>query len=369
MRRHKFLRKALVGTAGMALGISGLLTASCKRPKMEVTSKMKFRICLPVVLFLFVIAANNAFAANYIKVATIGALPSLDKNQDPQKLVSQVIAFWQRKLNQVLPDKPDLIVLPECSDFSDAGKEYIRVRKNQVLDYFASVAKANHCYVAFGMIREESEGVWRNSCVILDRNGGIAGIYNKNFPMVEEMEEGTKAGKEASVFQCDFGRVVVAICFDLNFDELRERYVSEKPDVILFCSMYHGGFIQSLWAYKCRAFFIGSIGAEGTPSEIRNPMGEIVATSTNACDFAIARINLDYKLVHHDYNYSKLTALKEKYGAGVTITDGGLLDVVLVASEEKNVTVDQMLREFNIELLDDYFNDDRNFRLKKDIMK
>ena len=138
---------------------------------MEKTNKMNFRIFVPVVLFLFGIAAGNALAANYITVATIGASPSLDKNQDPQKLVNQVIAFWKRELNQVLPDKPDLIVLPEFCDLSGAGNEYLRVRKNQVLDYFSSVAKDHHCYIAFGMKREESEGVWRNSCVILDRNG------------------------------------------------------------------------------------------------------------------------------------------------------------------------------------------------------
>ena len=331
---------------------------------MRKTSKMKFRICIPVVLFLFVIAASNAFAANYITVATIGAAPSLDKNQDPKKLVNQVITFWKQELNQVLPDKPDLIVLPEYCDLSGAGDEYLRVRKNQVLDYFASVAKANHCYIAFGMKREESERVWRNSCVILDRNGGIAGIYDKNFPMVEEMEEGIKAGKEAHVFHCDFGTVGVAICFDLNFDELREQYAAKKPDLIIFSSMYHGGLAQSIWAYTCRSYFVGSV-YKGVPSEIRNPMGEIVATSTNYCDFAITRINLDCKLVHHDYTHGKLTALKEKYGAAVTITDGGTLDVVLVASEDKNVTAIQMIREFNIELLDDYFNRDRDFRLKK----
>jgi len=329
---------------------------------------MKFRICIPVVLFLFVIAASNAFAANYITVATIGAAPSLDKNQDPKKLVNQVITFWKQELNQVLPDKPDLIVLPEYCDLSGAGDEYLRVRKNQVLDYFASVAKANHCYIAFGMKREESEGVWRNSCVILDREGRIAGIYDKSFPTIGEMEEGIKAGKEAPVFQCDFGRVAVAICFDLNFDELRERYASEKPDLILFSSMYHGGLAQGIWAYTCRAFFIGSV-YKGTPSEIRNPMGEIVATSTNYYDFAVTRINLDCKLVHLDYNRRKLTALKEKYGTAVTISDPGKLASVLVTSEDKNVSVDQMIKEFDIELLDNYFNRARNFRLKKGNMK
>ncbi|MFH1965903.1 MAG: carbon-nitrogen hydrolase family protein [Acidobacteriota bacterium] len=328
----------------------------------------KLRIYIPFILILLSVAANNALAANYITVAAIGAAPSMDKNQDPQKLVDQVIEFWKHELKQVLPDKPDLIVLPEFCDLSGAGNEYLRVRKNQVLDYFASVAKYNRCYLAFGMRREESEGVWRNSCVILDRSGVIAGIYDKNFPTIGEMENGIKAGKEAPVFQCDFGSVAVAICFDLNFDELREEYVNKNPDLILFPSMYHGGLVQSNWAYTCRSHFIGAL-HKGTPSEIRNPLGEVIATNTNYFDFTVARINLDCKLVHLDYNWSKLTALKEKYGASVTITDPGKLASVLIASEDENITIDQMIREFDIEILDNYLNRARAFRLKKGNMQ
>jgi len=326
--------------------------------------QMNIRAGFSIALVLIFVSAVKLSAANYITVATIGAAPSIDRNQDPQKIVSQVISFWQRELDQVLPDKPDLIVLPEFCDMSGAGDAYLKVRKNQVLEYFAGVASTNRCYIAFGMLREDSEGVRRNSCVLLDRNGKIAGIYDKNFPTIGEMEKGTKAGREAPIFQCDFGSVAIAICFDLNFDELRLQYAAKKPDVVLFSSMYHGGIVQGLWAYSCRSYFIGSV-YRGTPSEIRDPTGEIIASTTNYYDFAVARINLDCKLVHLDYNQSRLTALKAKYGPGVTITDPGKLASVLVASEEKNVTVGQMIKEFDLELLDDYLNRSREFRIEK----
>src|SRR5665648_179910 len=125
--------------------------------------------------------------------------------------------------------------------------KYYKVRKNQILDYFAKEAKANHCYIAFGTKREEN-GIWWNSCIILNREGSVAGIYNKNFPTIDEMDQGIKASTETPVFQCDCGRVACAICFDLNFDDLREKYEVQKPDIILFPSMYHGGLEQMKWA-------------------------------------------------------------------------------------------------------------------------
>ncbi len=244
----------------------------------------------------------------------------------------------------------------------DERADYLRVRKDQISDFFASEAKAHHCYIAFGIRRQVEDGSWRNSCIIVDRNGKIAGIYNKNYPTIGDMKSGVKAGAKPSLIQCDFGTVGCAICFDLNFDELRRAYVKLQPDIIVFPSQYHGGLVQDYWAFSCHSFFVGSMIFRGIPSEIRNPLGEVVATSTNYFDFAVTRINLDCEVVHLDNNWSKLDSLKAKYGEAVSIHDPGKLGPVLVSSEDQSVTVDQMISEFNIELFNDYFNRSRRFR-------
>lgn len=333
------------------------------------TNPRTCRLLSVVVYISFVWLCIPLKASNYVTVATIGGqVPTLDKTQVIQKQVDQVKKFWQEKLAKVFPDKPDLIVLPELCDFSQGmtGEEkekYLRVRKNQIQAFFASEAKANHCYIAFGMLREIEDGSWRNSCIIVDREGNVAGIYNKNFPTIEEMKVGVKAGTRSSIIKCDFGNVGCAICFDLNFDELRQVYEKLKPNIILFPSMYHGGMMQSYWAYSCKSFFIGSMAFRDIPSEIINPLGEVVVSSTNYFDYAVAKINLDNRLVHLDCNWEKLTRLKEKYGNKVIIKDPGKLGVVLLTSEDEKVTVDQMIKEFGIELLDDYFDRSRKCRL------
>ena len=338
-------------------------------------SKQKILCCSLATLLVFFLVCNNAWGRNYVKIATIGAVsPHLDQNQVPQKIVEQMIGFWQRELAQVLPDQPDMIVLPEICDQpggmnTEKKLQYYKARKNQVMEYFASVAKENHCYIAFGTTRQLEDGSWRNSCVLLDRTGNTAGIYNKNFPTIGEMTNGIKAGKEAPVFQCDFGKVACAICFDLNFDELRQRYAKQKPDIILFPSMYHGGLAQSNWAYSCRAFFIGSVGVVNLPSEIRNPLGKVIASSTNYFHYTVATINLDYCLAHLDNNWAKLRALKKKYGKNVIIADPGKIGSVLLTSEHETISIDKMVKEFEITLLDEYLNNSREYRQKPGIME
>ncbi len=301
----------------------------------------------------------SAKKRGHVRIATLGSRsPSVDASAEPQRIVERMIAHWRGRFAQVLPDEPDLIVVPEACDRPgglslEKRLAYYRVRKDQVRDSFAQVAKENRCYIVYSAAREMDDGTWRNSSVLIGRDGRTVGTYNKNHVVIEETTQGgILCGREAPVFECDFGRVAFAICFDLNFDELRLKYAKAKPDLIVFSSMYHGGLMQAYWAYSCRVHFVGAIA--GLPCEIRDPQGDVIASSTNYFDFVVADVNLDCRLAHLDYNWSRLRALKAKYGPKVTIKDPGFLGSVLITSEHETITADQMIAEFEIELLDDY---------------
>ena len=330
---------------------------------------MKYLIFIIWLLVTSCIHCIDVQAINRVKIATIGggygAVNVGNERNDMQKVVDRMIAYWKQEINKVLMYQPDLIVLTEICDHpgglnSQEQTEYYKVRKNQVQDFFASVAKENRCYIAYGTKREE-KGIWYNSCVVLDREGKVAGIYDKNYPTVYEMPD-IKPGTETPIIQCDFGRVGCVICFDLNFDELRERYTALKPDLLLFVSLYHGGLVQAQWAFSCRSYFVCSHGSLAAPSEIRNPFGEVVATSTNYHNYAVATVNLDRKMAHLDENWGKLTALKQKYGDKVIISDPGRVGSVLITSEHDQVSAADMVKEFKIELLDDYLDRSRQKR-------
>ncbi|MCK5269210.1 MAG: carbon-nitrogen hydrolase family protein, partial [Sedimentisphaerales bacterium] len=192
-------------------------------------------------------AKTKAKKKGFVTIATIGASPlTVRAGTSPQNVVKRVISHWKHHFSRVLPDKPDLIVVPEACDrprglSREKIKEYYLIRKNQIQDYFAQVAKENNCYIVYSAKLQVKDGTWRNSSIMLDRKGKVAGIYNKNHPTIGENDGGILSGRDAPIIECDFGRVAFAICFDLNFDEIRLKYVKAKPDLILFSSMYHGG--------------------------------------------------------------------------------------------------------------------------------
>lgn len=280
-----------------------------------------------------------------------------------------MLAYIQQQLEYVLPDKPDLIVFPEaCDRFMfhslQQRQSYYQVRGNRIRDYLCQVAKENNCYIAYSAHRyvpEDKELPYRNSTQLINRKGEIEGIYDKNHLVPSELENGQiRYGTETPVFELDFGRVACAICFDLNFDELMYRYAAQKPELIVFSSMYHGGFVQQSWAYNCRAYFAGAI--YGKQSRILNPFGETLASSTEYYPFVTTTVNLDYALVHIDRNDAKYRAAKQKYGEKLTVHDPGGIGAVMLSYAGEDTTAWDIVREFDIMPLDDYFNECRAHR-------
>lgn len=324
---------------------------------------LRIKLILPL---LFV--GLHVIASGKIVVSTIGAvIPGYGDRKDMDNVVKEIIRFWDGQIGQVFPDRPDLILLPEFFDIPGGyttrlQEEFIKVRGSRVMDFISEKAKQNNCYIAFGTLQYDENGALRNSAILIDRKGRQTGVYHKNFPTIGEIESGIVAGTKSPVFECDFGKVGMAICFDLNFEELRNRFAEQKPDIMLFPSMYHGGHMQSNWAYACRSFFVGAISGRGTFSQVRDPLGEIIASTSNYNNYATTTVNLNSRLVHLGYNEGKLKALKNKYGNRITIKDPGNLGPVLVSCTDDNLHIDQILKEFEIENMHDYYNRSRAVR-------
>lgn len=296
----------------------------------------------------------------HVKVSTLAAVMPPTQHGILPAAVDQMVDYWRDNLSQVLPDRPDLIVTPEICDVCRAipdeqVPDYLRVRGTRLLDLFCETAKQHNCYIAYSAYREFGEENWLNTIHMIDRNGDIAGTYDKNHPTEGEMTMGCVPGADGPLIECDFGSVAGAICFDLNFDRLRLQYIKSRPDMVLFTSVYHGGLMQKYWAYSCRTHFVSCIGgAEFKPSHIIAPNGRTLASSTNYTNFATTTINLDCAVVHFDYHNEKFEAMKQKYGPEVQIDDTGHLAAVLVTSESDARTVNDLLEEFEITRLDDY---------------
>lgn len=310
--------------------------------------------------------------ARHITISCVTASPlALGPETSPEEALGAEIAHWEERINSVLDEEPDLIVLPEASDrpsvetYGDSNRliEYAIHRGDHVRNRLAEIAREAKTHIAYSALHFDSDRPF-NSTEFIDSTGKVVGSYSKNHLTMGEAEDtGLHYSDETPVFDLDFGRVGAVICFDLNFEELRDKYRNRGVELIVFSSEYHGGLMQNYWAYSLRSYLAASI-RPPAPSAIVSPLGETISQSTNYFSQVTAHVNLDYALAHLDGHWDKLVAMKKKYREGVSIDDPGRLGSVLITAESEDLSITDLLLEFEVEQLDDYLDRARLHRNK-----
>lgn len=247
----------------------------------------------------------------------------------------------------------DLIVL--CEGIEALGQDVNEAEETgkpgRILSLYLDYAAKEKCHIA-GSVKIRENGRVYNSIAFVSPKG-ILGAYHKTFLTQSEIDSGHSTGKGAVVIDSDIGRLGGAICFDLNCERLRREYAALKPDIICFASMFHGGLLQGLWAHESRAFFVSSLFFIG--GGIIDPFGRPVKLCDIYTDNPRARINLDRAMVHLDYNRDKFPLIEKKYLGEVVIDIPTNIGTALVYSLTDKRTAMDIVREFGLELVDDYF--------------
>ena len=198
-----------------------------------------------------------------------------------------------------------------------------------------------------------------NCAVLIGRKGEIVGVYRKNFPTHSELDNGITPGVETPVFETDFGRVGLCICFDLNYWEVGSGLCRNRAELVIWPSMWAGGRMLSKWAMEF-GFNMAAVWKE--QSTFVDVAGrEILAVKREARDrtgrspVVTARIDLDRRLLHPDYNLENLKALFKRHGPTAAFTEWLKQDCHLVfGSQVPGVSSDQLIEEFGLETMRAY---------------
>ena len=313
--------------------------------------------------------------AKEIKIVTFSFNPAVLKYKPQEEsIVDYEIEWLDKHIQPVLMEKPDLIVMPEvCDRPMDISREeittYYEARGSKVVEYLQGIARENKCYIAHCAVRKAKDGYNRNSVQMIDRQGNLIGFYDKNYlcPPGEVDYSNCRCGKDATIFECDFGKVGAVICYDLNFEEMRQKYKKLHPDLMLFCSAFGGGLMKNFFAFDVRSYFVSSC-AYDCPAEIINPLGETIRKTTNHYNYIVETLNLDYAIVHLDHNWAKIRAAREKYPL-LQLSDVGFIGVVMLTYEGTDTTAKEIVKEFDMRFADEYLDwarEQREIYLSKD---
>lgn len=282
--------------------------------------------------------------------------------------IEERIRIWEDFIDASALDKPDIILLPEHFLFTGMNYKKSEVAEllpegGAVTKFLSRKAKEYKSYIIACYYRKGEEGrrIY-NSAILFDRNGKIAGVYDKTYPTIGEMEEGISPGEGANVFKTDFGLIGATICFDFNFRELFTDYKRKGVKLICFLSAFRAGFQIPIVAYENQFFIVSS--TPGENSVIVDPLGRKLAESSMYGKIIFSKINLDFKIVHIDHNIEKVANLKKKYKEYVKIEVASPEAVYFLSSFHPEISIEEMVKEFEIETLDEYLLRSRKEREK-----
>jgi predicted amidohydrolase len=94
-----------------------------------------------------------------------------------------------------------------------------------------AAAKRNHVWVVASLPELDGNRLY-NTGVLLDRNGELKGTYRKVHMPLKEWKSGVIPGNEYPVFQTDFGKVAIQICYDWFFPEIAGIWSLKGAEIV-----------------------------------------------------------------------------------------------------------------------------------------
>jgi predicted amidohydrolase len=160
------------------------------------------------------------------------------------------------------------------------------------------LAKKHNCYIEACYNERDGQGVY-NTAVLIDRSGEIAGKYRKLYVPREEIESGITPGLEVPVFDTDFGRVGMMICWDVQYVGPAQLLALRGAEVILLPIWGGNEALIRARAIENQVFVVTS--GYDVQSWIIDPEGKTLAVASpvegEESAIAVAEVDLNRRYV------------------------------------------------------------------------
>jgi len=225
-------------------------------------------------------------AARQVRVASVNLRPR--NTRTAEESVRQFIDVIR---NSVKPDT-DIILLPEGITVVGTGKKYPEIAESipgPTTERLGEVARQKKAYIVAGIYEREGAAIY-NTAILLDRAGQLIGKYRKVYLPREEIEGGLTPGNDYPVFNTDFGKVGVMICWDLQYADPARALALRGAEMILMPIWGGNESLGKARAIENRVFLVSS--GYDYPTYIMDPDGELLAIAKEDRTVAQTTINL-----------------------------------------------------------------------------
>ena len=173
--------------------------------------------------------AAQAPTPRKVKVASI--------NHRPRGLKSaqENLDSFAKYINEAGEQKADIICLPEAMTLIGRGSDYLASAEpipGPSTEFLGKIAAKHKSYIVAGLLERDGKAAY-NTSVLIGRDGKLVGKYRKICLPRSEYDGGLAPGHEYPVFETDFGKVAMMICWDVAYPEIARELSARGAEMIL----------------------------------------------------------------------------------------------------------------------------------------
>jgi len=250
---------------------------------------------------------------------------------------------------------PDLAILTETSVTGEAGKDARACAvplEGPLREAFSRKASEHRCYIVAPTYLLAADGKrCSNAAILFGRDGAVAGIYRKVHLVVasdsETMESGSTLGTEVPVFQCDFGRLGIQICYDIEFDYGWNELARQGCDLVAWPTQSPQTATPAFRAMRGQYYIASSTWRNN--ASVFEPSGRIAAQIRPPESVLAYEIDLSYAILPWSARLENGKALRKKFGEGVGFHYYEDEDRGIFWSNDPRMTIREMVRSLGLE--------------------
>jgi predicted amidohydrolase len=249
----------------------------------------------------------------------------------------------------------DIAVLPEFAVTGEAPADIMASSvafDGPVRDAFVRQAREHHCYVVVPMylLEDKNKRICSNSAILIDRQGKVAGTYRKVHLAVangsDSLESGATPGKQVPVFDCDFGKLGIQICFDIRYDYGWSELARKGAELVVWPTQSPETSLPAFRAMQNRYYVVSSTWRNN--ASFFEPTGKISAQIKLPEQILVQQLDLSYAILPWSAKLKNGAALREKYGDKVGFHYYEDDDEGIFWSNDPRITVGQMVRSLGL---------------------
>jgi predicted amidohydrolase len=251
----------------------------------------------------------------------------------------------------------DLMIFPEFAIATGTGTnaaEQAVTLDGPVLDSLGAKAREHRTWIVMPMTLREPDRI-SNAAVLIDRSGEVAGIYRKTHPISDDsgvFEGGITPGSSYPVFDTDFGRLGILICWDMSYDESWRALAESGAEIIAVPTASPQTLRPSSEALRHQVHVVTSTLKDN--ASVFDPIGRVVAQVTEKPGELVHQIDLSYAILHWSETLHEGRALTERFGNKVGYLYSSREDTGVFWSNDPATSIGEMVRELGLREMPEY---------------